>query len=191
VVNKIKEAFLNLSQAIEEILKEQSEELQKAINLVYETLKKDKKILLFGNGGSASQAQHLAAEFINRLKLERKALPALALNTDGSVLTSIGNDRDFSLVFSRQIEALGSEGDLAWALTTSGNSPNVIEGLKKAREKGMKSLLFTGKKGGKAKELAHVVLIIPLEEVPRIQELHLFFGHLICELVEAKFHGED
>ena len=191
MVNKIKEAFLDLSQAIEKILKEQSEELQKAIDLVYKTLKEGKKILLFGNGGSASQAQHLAAEFINRLKLERKALPALALNTDGSVLTSIGNDRDFSLVFSRQIEALGSEGDLAWALTTSGDSPNVIEGLKKAREKGMKSLLFTGKKGGKAKELAQVVLIIPLDEVPRIQELHLFFGHLICELVEAKFHGED
>jgi len=191
VVNKIKEAFLNLSQAIEKILEEQSEELQRAIDLVYKTLKEGKKILLFGNGGSASQAQHLAAEFINRLKLERKALPALALNTDGSVLTSIGNDRDFSLVFSRQIEALGSEGDLAWALTTSGDSPNVIEGLKKAREKGMKSLLFTGKKGGKAKELAQVVLIIPLDEVPRIQELHLFFGHLICELVEAKFHGED
>lgn len=191
MVNKIKEAFLNLSQAIEKILEEQSEELQRAIDLVYKTLKEGKKILLFGNGGSASQAQHLAAEFINRLKLERKALPALALNTDGSVLTSIGNDRDFSLVFSRQIEALGSEGDLAWALTTSGDSPNVIEGLKKAREKGMKSLLFTGKKGGKAKELAQVVLIIPLDEVPRIQELHLFFGHLICELVEAKFHGED
>mgnify|MGYP000452577224 CR=1 FL=1 len=191
MINKIREAFSDISRAIESFLEEQSQEFQMAIDLVYKTLKEGKKILLFGNGGSASQAQHLAAEFVNRLKIERKAFPALALNTDGAVLTSIGNDRDFSRIFSRQIEALGSEGDLAWALTTSGNSPNVIEGLKKAREKKMNTLLFTGKKGGKAKELAQVVLIIPLEEVPRIQELHLFFGHLICELVEAKFHGKD
>lgn len=191
MIHRIKEAFSNLSQAMESLLEEQAQELQKAVDLVYQTLKGGNKILLFGNGGSASQAQHLAAEFINRLKIERKALPALALNTDGSVLTSIGNDRDFSLIFSRQIEALGSERDLAWALTTSGNSPNVIEGLKKAREKKMRTLLFTGGEGGKAKELAHVVLRIPLAEVPRIQELHLFLGHLICEFVEAKLYGED
>lgn len=159
------------------------------VDEVLGVLKRGNKILLFGNGGSASQAQHLAAEFVNRFKRDRLALPALALTPDSSVVTSIANDSDFSLVFSRQIEALGKPGDLAWALTTSGRSPNIVQALRRAKERGLVTLLFSGGTGGDALSWADHALVVPSHNVPRVQEVHLLVGHLICEIVEEEFLG--
>ncbi len=147
-------------------------------------LKAGHKILFFGNGGSAADAQHLAAEFVNRLVLNRPALPALALTTDTSVLTSIANDFDFKTVYSRQIEAFGAEGDIAWGLSTSGNSPNVIEGFKVARAKGMICIASLGNEGGMIKDIVDFPLIAPSRSAQRIQEVHITFGHALCEWVE-------
>ena len=143
------------------------------------------RLFLFGNGGSAADAQHIAAEFVNRYQLERPGLPALAITTDTSTLTSIGNDFDFDSVFSRQLKALGQKGDVAWALSTSGDSSNVLRGLGVARELGMYSIALLGKDGGKATDLSDLPIIVKALETPRIQELHILASHVICELVET------
>jgi D-sedoheptulose 7-phosphate isomerase len=142
------------------------------------------KVFFFGNGGSAADAQHLAAEFTGRFLKERRALPALALSVNSSSLTAIGNDYGFDLVFARQLEALGKEGDVAVGLSTSGNSPNVIRALEAAKSKSIFSVALTGKSGGKLKNTADCTICIPSEETPRIQECHILTGHLICEMVE-------
>jgi len=142
------------------------------------------KLLLFGNGGSAADAQHIAAEFINRFTIERASLPAIALTTDTSVLTSIANDRVYNEIFSRQVEALGRRGDVALGITTSGSSENVLNGLFVAAEKGMKTIALTGELG-RAASLADIGLRVPSQEVPRIQEAHIAIGHILCELVDA------
>ncbi len=155
-----------------------------------ETLRSGNKILLFGNGGSAADAQHLAAEFVGRFRLERKGLPAIALTTNTSSLTSIGNDYGFQDVFKRQIEALGKPGDLAVGISTSGNAANVIEGIEEAKRIGMVTVGFTGSHGGSLKKLfdeeksVDLVFIAPGQETPHIQEMHIMAGHIICELVE-------
>jgi D-sedoheptulose 7-phosphate isomerase len=148
------------------------------------------KILLFGNGGSAADAQHLAAEFVNRFDRDRPALAAIALATDGSVLTSIGNDASFEAVFARQIEALGRPGDVAIGITTSGNSPNVLAGLLTARRLGLKTASLLGRDGGAAASAAELRLIVPGEATARIQEVHILAGHLLCRLVEEMIAGE-
>jgi D-sedoheptulose 7-phosphate isomerase len=142
------------------------------------------KVFFFGNGGSAANAQHLAAEFTGRFLKERRALPALALSVNSSSLTAIGNDYGFDLVFARQLEALGKEGDVAVGLSTSGNSPNVIRALEAAKSKSIFAVALTGKSGGKLKNAADCTICIPSEETPRIQECHILTGHLICEMVE-------
>ena len=142
------------------------------------------KVFFFGNGGSAANAQHLAAEFTGRFLKERRALPALALSVNSSSLTAIGNDYGFDLVFARQLEALGKEGDVAVGLSTSGNSPNVIRALEAAKSKSIFAVALTGKSGGKLKNTADCTICIPSEETPRIQECHILTGHLICEMVE-------
>ena len=142
------------------------------------------RLFLFGNGGSAADAQHLAAEFVNRFLIERPPLPAVALSTDTSVLTSISNDYDFRDLFSRQIQALGTEGDVAWGLTTSGNSPNVVAGLSTARGMGLKTVVMTGVGGGEARSLADVWIEVPSAQTPRIQEVHITISHVICQLVD-------
>lgn len=147
-------------------------------------LRQGRKILFFGNGGSAADAQHLAAEFVNRLILNRTALPALALTTDSSVLTSIANDFDFQHVFSRQIEAFGQEGDIAWGISTSGNSPNVVEAFRIARSKQMILIASLGGSGGLIRNMVDYPLVVPSESVQRIQEVHITFGHALCEWVE-------
>ncbi len=186
MIENLERAFRDLLMTLEAMLRDQQEELERATGLVQGVLASGHKVLLFGNGGSAAQAQHIAAELVNRLRHDRAALPALALTTDTSVLTSVANDRDFSKIFSRQIEALGRPGDLAWGLTTSGRSPNVLEGLREARQRGLKTMVFSGGKGGEAKGLADVALVVPSTDVPRIQEIHLLLGHVICEVVEAR-----
>lgn len=151
------------------------------------------KVLFFGNGGSAADAQHLAAELVNRFVLERPALPGLALTTDTSNLTAIANDYAFEHLFSRQLEALGRTGDVAWAISTSGNSSNVIAGLKACRALGIRTIALTGEGGGRiAREgLADFLLAVPSRDTARIQEGHLFLGHLFCELVERTLAGTD
>lgn len=142
------------------------------------------KIILFGNGGSASDAQHIAAELIGRFKLERRAFPAIALTTDSSILTALGNDYSFDLVFSRQVEALANAQDVIIGISTSGTSANVLAGLKEARKKGAKVISLTGKNGNEIKALSDLCVCVPSDDTARIQETHITIGHAICELVE-------
>ena len=143
------------------------------------------KVLIFGNGGSAADAQHMAAELVNRFLKERKALAALALSTDTSILTSIGNDYTFDRVFDRQVEALGRPGDVALGISTSGNSANVVKGLEAARAGGMVTIALTGRDGGAAGKLADIHVNVPDDSTARVQEVHGTLIHVICELVEA------
>jgi D-sedoheptulose 7-phosphate isomerase len=157
--------------------------MQVAMQIV-KSLERGGKVFFFGNGGSAADAQHLAAEFTGRFLKERRALPALALSVNSSSLTAIGNDYGFDIVFARQLEALGKEGDVAVGISTSGNSPNVMRALEAANSKSIFSVALTGKSGGTLKNIADCTICIPSEETPRIQECHILTGHLICELVE-------
>jgi len=144
------------------------------------------KLLLFGNGGSASQAQHLAAEFVNRFERDRHALAAIALTCDGAALTSIANDDRYDRVFARQVEALGRPGDVAIGLTTSGASESIVLGLRAARERGLVAIAFSGRDGGAAARAADQALVIPGTSTARIQELHLLAGHILCALVDLQ-----
>jgi D-sedoheptulose 7-phosphate isomerase len=147
------------------------------------------KVLLFGNGGSAADAQHIAAEFVGRFAFDRRALPALALSVNASCVTAIGNDYGFDVVFSRQIEALGRPGDVAIGISTSGKSENVLRGLRAATEAGLRTIAFTGCKGGRLSNAAEHCICAPSNETPRIQECHILVGHIIAEVVErALFH---
>ena len=165
-------------------------QIEKAAKLIINTLKNNKKIILAGNGGSASQASHIAAEFVGRYKIERKALPAIALTTDLSAITSIGNDYGFDTIFERQIEALGNEGDVFIALSTSGNSRNMIKAVEAARKLDVHVIGLLGKDGGKMKNTSSVEIIVPSDNTPRIQEAHLMILHIICELAENELFGK-
>lgn len=157
--------------------------------LILKHLRADKKLLIFGNGGSAADAQHFSAELINRYKIERKALPAIALTTDSSILTSISNDYDYNMVFARQIEALANKKDIVFAISTSGNSKSIIQALKMAKKKKCKIIGLSGNDGGDMKEYCDINIVIPSNETPRIQEMHIFVIHTICELIDQKFKG--
>jgi len=171
--------------AAEAFLRREAGSLEAAAGLLVEAFRAGRRVFFFGNGGSAADAQHLAAEFVNRFLRERPALPALALTTDTSVLTSIANDRAYDEVFSRQLEALAVEGDVAVALSTSGRSPSVVRGVELARKLGLRTLVFTGPRGEALARAADVGLVVPSESTPRIQEVHMLAGHVLCELVEA------
>jgi len=161
--------------------------IEEAGKLCLETLKNNKKILIAGNGGSAADAQHFSAELTGRFKKERISLPAIALTTDTSALSAIGNDYGYEYVFSRQLEGLGNEGDIFIGISTSGNSQNVIEAIKKAREKNIKIITLTGKNGGKMKDLGEINIIIPSNDTPRIQEMHIMILHMICQIIDEGF----
>jgi D-sedoheptulose 7-phosphate isomerase len=148
------------------------------------------KILLFGNGGSAADAQHIAAEFVGRFQMERKALPALALSVNTSALTGIGNDYAYENVFSRQIEALGSTGDVAVGFSTSGKSPNVMKALAAARAKGLVTVALTGKFGDMMQPISTHCLCVPSDETPRIQESHILIGHIIAQITEKELFSK-
>lgn len=171
-------------------MEEQGQEVVGAARILAGVLQAGGKLLIFGNGGSAADAQHLAAEFVNRFQVERPPLAALALTTDTSVLTSISNDYDFREVFAKQVRALGRPGDLAWGISTSGASPNVVQALKVARELGLKTLALSGRDGGPVAAQAEVALIVPSFSTPRIQEVHLTIGHLLCDLVDCLLFPE-
>ena len=158
--------------------------MQQIINIQLECLNNGGKILIAGNGGSASDAQHFAGELVGRFLLEREGMPVIALNTDTSVLTCLGNDYGYNKVFSRQVEALGNPGDVFIGISTSGNSENIIEAVNIAKEKGLKTIGFLGKDGGKLKDICDKSLIIPFKSTARVQEAHITSIHIICEIIE-------
>jgi D-sedoheptulose 7-phosphate isomerase len=172
---KVKEKFID-EKNIDKIL-EVSKIIANAFN-------DSKKVILFGNGGSSTDASHIAAEFINRFKRERPGLPAIALNTDMAVITSIANDYDFSEIFAKQLKAISNEGDIVIALSTSGNSPNILKAMDVARKKRLTTVAFTGSKGDKFASKATYAFIVPSDNTPRIQETHITIGHVICQMVE-------
>jgi len=161
--------------------------IEQAAKICIESLESGNKILLFGNGGSASDAQHIAAELVGRYKNDRKGLAAIALTTDTSALTAIGNDFGYSKVFDRQIEALANKGDTVIGISTGGSSTNVLNGLLKAKRLGCKTIGFSGRSGGKMNEICDLNLVVPAEETARIQEIHIIIGHTICQLIDNKF----
>lgn len=166
--------------------------MEQAARLMIEALEKGNKIFFFGNGGSAADSQHLAAELVGKMFIKgRRALPAIALTTDSSNLTALGNDFGFEAVFSRQIEALGKLGDVAIGITTSGQSPNVLAAVKTARQMGLKTIGFIGKDGGKLKALVDIPIVVPSDSTQRIQESHITIGQILCELAEAHFAGSS
>jgi D-sedoheptulose 7-phosphate isomerase len=161
--------------------------IEAAVNMIVASYADDGGLCAFGNGGSAADAQHIVAELVGRFLIDRKPLRAQALTTDTSILTSVANDYEFNTIFSRQVEAFGRPGDIAFGITTSGNSPNVLAGLKKAKQIGMKTIALTGPGGGKCAEFADILLDAGDEgaPTPRVQEAHMVIYHTICELVEA------
>ncbi len=179
--------FEESSRVILESGKKNSELVLKIVQEIISCFEKGNKLLIFGNGGSASQAQHFAAEIVNKFKLYRKALPAIALTTDTSVLTSIGNDLDFDSIFSRQVEALGKKGDVVWGLSTSGSSVNVIKAFDTARKEGLFTVSFSGEEGSRLESLSDICLTVPSKDTPKIQEVHLCAGHVICDLIEKHY----
>ena len=163
---------------------------KKFIELIIKTLKKGNKIILFGNGGSASDAQHIAAELVVKYKKKRKSIPAISLSTDTSTLTAIGNDFSFNDIFSRQLESIGKPGDIAIGITTSGKSKNVINALKLAKKKKITSVILTKKKYPNKKQIekvSNLILGVPADETARIQELHILVGHLMCAVIDEVF----
>ena len=172
----VKEAFIN----------DHLGKLAAAVEMLIAALKAGNKIMIFGNGGSAADAQHIAAEFVNRFVIERPPLPAIALTADSSIITSIGNDYDFSEIFAKQIRALGQPGDVAWGISTSGNSPNVLKALEMARKIGLATLALTGKDGGEIARTADLALNVAAGSTARIQETHITICHAICEMVDIK-----
>jgi D-sedoheptulose 7-phosphate isomerase len=180
----IQEALRESIKAKEEFISQNSANLMMLAQKIVLAFTNDRKLMICGNGGSAADAQHLAAEFVNRFILERPPLPAMALTTDTSILTSIGNDYSFEETFSKQIKALGQEGDVLLAISTSGNSANVVAAVKTARKQGIYTAGLLGNDGGKLAGMVDLALIVKHNSTPRIQEAHIFGGHIICQLVD-------
>jgi D-sedoheptulose 7-phosphate isomerase len=184
---------LRASLAVKEALlaPESLTEVAAAAALVVRALRAGRKLLIFGNGGSAADAQHIAGEFVGRFLAERRALPALALSANSSVVTALANDYSFEIVFARQIEAFGEPGDVAFGISTSGTSANVVAGLRVARERGLSTLALTGRTGGALRELADACVRIPADDTPRIQEGQVVVAHILCEIAEREIVGGD
>ena len=182
--DKIKDILLESIQVKEELLRKSVGQIKEISDLFIESLKKGGKVILFGNGGSAADAQHIAAEFIGRFKKDRSALAAIALTTNTSILTSLANDYGFEVIFAKQIEALGQKNDLAVGISTSGKAKNVILGIKQAKKMGIKTIALTGADGGELVKTADVSLVAPSLVTARVQEMHITIGHIVCELVE-------
>ena len=163
--------------------------IEVAAEICIDCLKKGNKILLFGNGGSAADAQHIAAEIVGRYKTERKGLSAIALTTDTSALTAISNDYGYLHVFDRQVEALANEGDVLIGISTGGSSANIVSALKIAQDLGCKAIGFSGKDGGEFNNFCDVNIVVPAEDTPRIQEMHIVIGHTMCHLIDQAFDG--
>ena len=184
--NKIRAKIKENIEANEDLYKNQVENIEKAAKAIIGSLKNGGQVLVFGNGGSAADSQHIVAELVGKFKKDRQALAAIALTTNTSILTSIANDYSYDVTFSRQIEALGREGDIAIAISTSGNSKNVIVALKKAQALGLKTVGLTSASGGMMKDICDILVAPTSKNTPRIQESHILIGHIICELVEEE-----
>ena len=165
---------------------EQAEAIKRAAQVIVTALAQGGKVMLFGNGGSAADAQHIAAEFVCRFQRDRRPLPALALTTDTSVITAIGNDYGFEHVFARQVQALGNPADVVVAISTSGRSPNVLAGVRAARNMRLTTIGFIGGDGGELARLVDIPIVVPSRNIAQIQECHITIGHLVCEMVEQQ-----
>ena len=168
----------------EAILKDHLPAIEQAARAIADCLKSGSKLLFFGNGGSASDSQHLAAEFVGRYEKERRSLAAIALTTDTSILTAVGNDYGFDRIFERQVEGLGRKGDVAVAISTSGNSKNVLLAIKRSKQMGIYTIGLTGRSGGAMKSLVDLPVVVPSDKTSRIQESHILIGHILCERVD-------
>ncbi len=187
---RILEIFQSSRQIQEQTVQQNIAAIASAVDLIKDCLAHNGKVLIFGNGGSAADSQHMAAELIGRFQKERRAFPAIALTTDTSILTALSNDYGFATVFRRQIEGLGQAGDVAIGISTSGNSANVIEAIKAAKRLGLKTVSLTGHQGGQLAGLTDVNLNVPSPVTARVQESHGCIIHAICELVEEAFASE-
>jgi len=187
MLNSINKELNSHLETINSVIDNMENDISIASQIVIDALKNGNKILLCGNGGSAGDAQHISAELTGRYKIERRGLPAIALTTDTSALTAIGNDYGYDRVFDRQVEALAKEGDVVIGITTSGNSQNILNALELAQKRGCKTIGFTGKDGGDMGKVSDINLIIPSDNTPRIQEMHILFGHIICQMVDDNF----
>ena len=185
-INHMIEETLERSTKIIADLHDLSDEINKTANLIITAINKNRKIIIIGNGGSAADAQHIAAEFLGRYKIKRKSIPAIALTSNSSTTTAIANDYDFSDIFSRQCESLVSKGDVVIGISTSGNSENVVKGLKTSSKNGGLTIGLLGNKGGKIKNIVDIPLIVKATSIPRIQEAHRVIYHIICEIVEEE-----
>jgi D-sedoheptulose 7-phosphate isomerase len=182
---KIEKDLQNHTRILEETIKESSTIIQEITECLVECFRQGSKVMLCGNGGSAADSQHIAAEFVNRFRIDRTALPAIALTVDTSILTAIGNDSSYEFTFSRQVEALARSGDVLAAISTSGGSPNILKALEVARGRGIKTIGFTGEKGRQIlAPKCDLCLVVRSTDTPRIQEVHEFVWHAICEMVE-------
>lgn len=182
--DKILKIFEESISVKERFIKENLETVIEVSKAIADAFNDGKKVILFGNGGSASDASHIAAEFVNRFKKERPSLPAIALNTDMAVITSIANDYDYSEIFSKQLKSLGAEGDIVIAISTSGGSPNVLKAMDVAKKKKMKTIALTGTKGEKFASKATYAFVVSSDNTPRVQETHITLGHVLCQMVE-------
>ena len=182
--DKITESIKQSIKTKEAVLAGAVTDIEKAARAIIESLKAGSKLLVFGNGGSAADSQHIVAELVGRFKKERKALAAIALTANTSTLTAIANDYGYDVVFSRQIEALAKRGDVCLGISTSGNSKNVIEALHKAKEAGCKTIGIIGGDGGTMKKACDIAIMVNSKDTPRVQESHIMIGHILCELVE-------
>ncbi len=188
---KIK-SIIAASVAVKELILQDSgiqQKMETAVEQITAAFQNGKKVLFCGNGGSAADAQHLAAEFSGRFYIDRKALPAEALHCNTSYLTAVANDYSYEVIYARIVEGTGQEGDVLIGLSTSGNSGNIVKAFESARQKKMLTIGLTGETGGKMKDLSDILFNVPSRDTPRIQESHIMIGHIICELVEAKLFG--
>jgi len=188
--NKIKSFIWESIQIKEEIIKNNIKQIEQIVKIISAAFKNGGKVIVFGNGGSAADAQHIAAEFVGRFKKERAALPAIALSCNSSVLTALGNDYGFEIVFSRQVEALGQKCDVAIGISTSGKSKDCIEAVSAAKKIGMKTITLTGCGVSSLSKLSDLNITVPSNNTPRIQEAHILIAHIICELVEEELYGK-
>lgn len=187
--DKIKNLFADSIRTKELFISQYSQLIKEVSELIISAFRNGNKLLLMGNGGSSSDASHIAGEFVNRFQKDRPPLPAIALNTDMAVITSIGNDYGYNLVFSRQVEALSKKGDIVIAISTSGNSPNVLAAVEAAKNLGIITIGLTGGGGGRLASLADYAFVVPSQSTPRIQEVHITLGHVICKVVEDALFG--
>jgi D-sedoheptulose 7-phosphate isomerase len=190
-IESVIEAFETSADVKNEFIRTHAERVVEVGQLLIRTFREGKKVMLFGNGGSATDASHIAAEFVGRYRRDRDPLPALALGTDMAALTSIANDYDFTDIFSRQVLAHGRKGDVAIAISTSGNSLNVIRGVEAAHDRGLVTVGWTGATGGKLTDLVDYSFRVPSSVTARIQECHITLGHVLCELIEERLFGDQ